>query len=204
MIFEQITIYATLLIASANIIIIYFYFMQLRETKKPIILTKFISAEKGNGSKQEIMEKLPQYLFVENNSKNKIENLKIKGVFYFKEKKFTINKKVSYVNPFERIKILIRLGDLIEKYPNLFEEYKTKREGSEVILKIPKETLKIRFELIFKWKLFYKQKDYYEIEWLSKKSCPDLKYHPNIHSWNKRGEHYVEKIEDRREYEKAL
>ncbi|MFA7708349.1 MAG: hypothetical protein WCX73_05350 [Candidatus Pacearchaeota archaeon] len=191
---EQWLLIMNVIIASANLVFIYFYFMQLRESKKAVIMTKFIGAERGNGSKQEIMENLPQYLYVENISKNKLKNLTIIGTFYFNKKEYKFSKEITYLNPHERAKILIRLGDLIDKYPELFEELKDKREGSLVYLKIPKENLNITFKILFKWSLFNKQEDEYFIEWLSKKSCPDLKYHPKIMSWNKRNNVYMEKI----------
>jgi hypothetical protein len=191
---EQGLLIANMAIAVANLIVILFYYLQLRESKKAIIVTKFIGAEKGNGSKQEIIENLPQYLYVENISKNKVKGLEVIGTFCFDKRKYVFSRRIDYLNPHERAKILIRMGDLIDKYPNLFEEYKDKREDSLVYLKIPKETLNITFKILFKWSLFNKQRDEYKIEWLSKKNCPDLKYHPNIHSWNRRNDIYMEKI----------
>ena len=191
---EQWLLIANAIMALANLFFIYFYFMQLRETKKAVIITNFVGAEKGNGSKQEIMENLPQYLHVENISNNKVSSLKVICTFQFDNKTFVTKKTIDYLNPHERAKILIRLGDLIEKYPELFEEYKDKREESLVYLKIPKETLNIKFKILFKWRLFNHQKDEYFIEWLSKKSCPELKYHPRIASWNRRNDVYMEKI----------
>jgi len=194
MIPENVTLYATLAIAMANVILIAFYYLQLRESKKAIIVTKFMGAEKDNGSKEEILEQLPQYLYVENISNNAIRNLTISGVLNFGKGKVTIKRKLSYLNPHERAKILIRLGDIIDKYPKLFEEHEEKRQGTKVFLKIPKETLNIKFSILFKWNILNKQKDDYFIEWLSKKNCPDLKYHPRINSWNRRNDIYVEKI----------
>lgn len=195
MIIEQWLLIANVIIALANIIFIIFYYLQLRETKKPVLSTKFIGAEKDNGSRQEILEHLPQYLYLDNLSNNKIKNLIVKGAFSFGKNKFNILRKIDYINPYERVQVLIRFGDIIDKYPDLFEEKKDKRSDTLTYLKIPKETLQIKFNLNFKWGLFNRQKDVYEIEWLSLKSCPELKYHPRIACWNKRNDCYIQKLE---------
>jgi len=172
--------------------------MQLRETKKAVIYTKFLRGEKKWGSREEIMEQIPQNLFIENKSKNKINNLQVKGNFSFNNKNFSISHRIKYLNPYERVMILIRLGDIMDKFPKLFEEHKFNDKKGKIIsyLKIPKETLKIKFNLIYRWGWFNKQEDSYEIEWLSLKSSPNLKDHPRINSWNKRGKYYIEKIKD--------
>ena len=193
---EDTFIYLNFAIASANIIFIVFYYLQLRESRKAIIITKFLSERKEGDSKEEILEILPQYLYVENISKNKIKKLRVNGTFLFDNKRLTIEKKLDYLNPHERGKILIRLGDLIDKFPDLFKEYEYKNKKGKTLsyLKIPKKTLKVKFKITFRWGLINKQNDEYELEWLSKDNCPDLKYHPRITSINKRNGIAMEKV----------
>ncbi len=195
MIIKLISDYAVGLMVIANIIFIYFYFMQLRETKKAIIYTKFIGTDKNTGdkkngnSKQEILELLPELLFIENRSKNKVENFRINGTLYFNNGKQKLPvDKVEFINPYERILISKTIFEsIVKNHGKLFK--KTKNNT------IPIKTLKIKLSLVYKWNYFHKQRDLYEIEWRSLGDCPDLKVHPQITSYNKRGKFYVEKIE---------
>ncbi len=88
------------------------------------------------------------------------------------------------------------IGELITKYPELFEEHSEANEYK----KIPKETLNLILEIQVRYRfglLPYKIRDSYKIEWGSLKNYPDFKDHPILNCWNTRDGHYVYKLNGR-------
>ena len=191
------------MIVSANLCFAYVYFSQLRQSKRGIIFTKFMSYEKESSNQQEIRENNPFYFYIENKSQNIIRNLKIniKIILINKEKKIIGKKmlkplKIDYINPCERIKtFLFRLGKFEKIFPELFEKVISKDKKQETLT--PKSNFKIKLYLEFKWGglIKYKQKDFYEIEWMNTQRFLPFKHHPPINSFNMRNGFAVEKIE---------
>ncbi len=184
------------IIAVANIILIVLIYMQLRDSRKPIITTKIISRGKELGEVPNVLEYGDLYLVVRNISRNVAKNIKIEYEFLFDNKKVKLKETLSYLNPDEATKFIIKSGKLIEKYPELFEEF----EKGTSSKKIPKETLKILLNIkitynpIIFYLLPYETRDSYEIEWCSLKSCPRFEDHPVFNCWNKRDRHYIYKL----------
>ena len=180
----------------ANITFIYFYYMQLHESRRAILQTRLTSNIGFGGTKSHVLEKSPQYLLVENISKNIARGIHIKSrLFYGHEPELIMDKKIPYLNPGETVIIPLQLGTLIEHHPELFEKKNDERGDLKTELTIPKKTLKMTMYLKLKWRYFYGQKDSYYIEWGSFENYPNLKAHPMILSWNKRDGIYIRKPE---------
>ena len=200
---ETLLLIFNLIIVFANLCFAYVYFSQLRQSKRGIIFTKFMSYEKEGNKQQSIREDDPFYFYIENKSQNIIQNLKvnIKIILIDKEKKIIGKKrlnslKIDYINPCERIKtFLFRLGKFEEIFPELFKKIISKNKKQETLT--PKGNLKIKLYLEFKWGglIKYKQKDFYEIEWMDTQRFQSFKHHPPIRSFNVRNDFAVEKIE---------
>lgn len=188
--------YSNTIIAIVNIILVIFIFLQLRDSRKPIITTKIISGNKEVTDRADVLESDKQYIVINNKSKNIAKSLEIKYQFNF-DSGFREVEKVflSHLNPEESTKILLRTKSMREKHLDLFEEV---TEGSTTKI-IPKKTLKIdliitvRYNPIFAdlFKLFkYKIEDNYVIEWGSLESYPDFGNHPIFKCWNKRNDDF--------------
>ncbi|MCK5630002.1 MAG: hypothetical protein KAI26_05265 [Nanoarchaeota archaeon] len=190
--------YSDSIIAIANIILIVFVFTQLRDSRKPLLFTKYIHENKEPKDRQNILEDNPYYFTVINKSKNLAKNIEIKYNFKSKECNLSGTEKISYLGPEEATRILLSCGCLIKEYPELFDE---KKEGDRYNT-IPKKNLKLKLDFEIKYNpvfasLFcYKTKDSYEIVWGSMESYPRFKDHPRISCWNKRdGKYYIDKLE---------
>lgn len=199
---ENILTYANIVLVVINMVFIIFYYLQLRETKKAVIHTKFMNYNKRSNKKQNVAEKDPFYFYVTNESDRLADNFAIsaKAVLTNKEKKIIGEKefkqlKLDYINPHERIQtFLFRLGDFAKYFPELFEEHSVEK-GKRFFI-APKEKLVIKLYLTFKWGsgYKYKQKDYYEINWESPNELKTIENHPIVRSINKRNGFLVEKL----------
>ena len=190
--------YSNTIIAIVNIILVIFIFLQLRDSRKPIITTKIISGNKEVTDRSDVLESGNPYIVINNESKNIAKSLEIKYQFNF-DSSFREVEKVflSHLNPEEATKILLRTKSIREKHPDLFEEV---AEGNTTKI-IPKKTLKfgliitVRYNPIFANLLKYKIEDNYAIEWGSLESYPNFEEHPSFKWWNKRSDDfYIYKI----------
>lgn len=199
---ENLLLIANIVIASANILIIYFYYMQLRETRTGVISSKFMDYEKKSEEIQAIVENSPFYFYITNESNKIIKKLKVNAKVVLENKEKQIlgkksfkNLKIDYINPCERIKShLFRLGEFSKYFPDLFEEHSV--NNGKRLFTAPKKKLILKLSLVFKWGGFpnYKQRDYYEIEWESPYELKSKENHPVIKSYNRRNGFYVEKL----------
>lgn len=189
--------YSNAVMAIANIILIIFIFHQLRDARKPIIITKIISRDKKVTDMPDVLESGNLYLAIINDSKNISKSINIKYNFNFNDRTITVKEKMlSHLNPKEATKIVLKYGAILKKYPELFEET---AEGSAII-KTPKEKLSIDLNVtisynpILRYLFKYELEDNYVIEWGSLKSNPMLRDHPVFDCWNKRNnEFYIYK-----------
>jgi len=185
--------YSNTIIAIVNIILVIFIFLQLRESRKPVITIKIISGNKEVTDRSDVLESGNQYIVINNESKNIAKSLEIKYQFNF-DSGFREVEKVflSHLNPEEATKILLRTKSMREKHPDLFEEVP---KGSTIKI-IPKKTLKIgliitvRYNPIFANLFKYKIEDNYMIEWDSLESYPNFEDHPIFNCWNKRNDDF--------------
>ncbi len=180
-----------ILMVIANIIFVCFYFMQWRESKRPILYTNLLShkivvdSEQGIESKPCILEDCSQgaYLIVSNKSKHVAENITIDYTLKLQNEEIPKNRKLSHLNPKESTKVLVTFNELYDIPKDIFEKVKV----GDIEYKLPKQTLK--FELYVNitfgyWPLRYSIKDSYYIEWLGSNSLPTPRV--DIRSWNRR------------------
>lgn len=204
-IFNLFANYSDSIIATVNIILVIFVFLQLRDARKPVISTSVISRNKKVTDRPDVLESDTQYLVVFNDSKNIARFIDINYQFNFDGHSINVKEKnLSHLNPKEATKIPLKIKPIMDEYHTLFEEVV---EGNSTKI-IPKKTLNIDLIVIVRYNpiianLFkYKIEDNYVIEWGSLKNYPRFKDHPIFKSWNKRnGEYYIYKTEGE-EFEK--
>jgi hypothetical protein len=189
------------IIAIANIILILFIFIEMRDRRKPIIITKVITRNKEVTDRPDVLESGDTlFIAILNNSKNIAKSINIDYRFNFNGRSIKVKeKKLSHLNPEEATKIVLKTKSIREKCPEIFEEV---TEGN-VTKRIPKKTLKIdlivtiRYNPIIGFLFKYKLEDNYEIEWGSRESYPNFR-DLVFRSLNKRnGEYYIDKTSGR-------
>ncbi|MCD6492232.1 MAG: hypothetical protein J7K36_00260 [Archaeoglobaceae archaeon] len=191
--------YSNLIISIVNVILVTLIYLQIRDSRKPLITMKVLSMNKTINDSPDVLEFGTLYLTVSNVSKNVATNIKINYQFYFRNSNNKLNpiknqKKLNYLNPNESAKILLNFGEIRERYPEYFERITVKNNNiaSSITKIIPKETLKInlivevKYNPIFKHFFPFKIEDEYEIEWHSLKTSPRFEEHPIIFCWNMR------------------
>lgn len=189
--------YSSSIIVVINAVLIYIIYLQLRDSRKPILTTKIIGRDKDVTDRADVLESGTLYLVVTNESKNTARSINIEYQFNFGNHSITVKeKKLSYLNPKEATKILLKSKRIREDCPYLFEE----KSEDKVTKYMPKKTLKINLTIkinynpIFRRLLSYKLEDNYMIEWGSLKNYPRFDDHPIFQCWNKRdGEYYIYK-----------
>lgn len=167
--------------AVANVILICLIYAQYREQKKPIITTKIVPDEKRikNGAKAipRTLEKgdIALYLIVSNISNNLASNVKINYEFLLNgEKLAEVSKELDYLNPCEATDMIIMLGDIIDKRPDLFERIEHPNIKTLITHTIPKETMTLLLNIHISCNpflgkfLLYEIKDSYYIVWSSR------------------------------------
>jgi len=186
----------------ANVILILIIFAQFREQRKPIITTKIISnktmARDGTETKPNILEMGDvYYLVVSNISNNVASKMKIDYEFLLDgEKLADVSEKLDYLNPNEATRMILKLGEIIKKNSDLFEEITKGR----TTIKIPKKTMKLLLNInissnpILGKFLPHETEDSYEMVWGSLENYPRFEDHPVTRCWNKRGDLYIEKL----------
>lgn len=181
-------------IAIVNIVLVIFVFLQVKHAYRPILTTKILSREKGVKGDPSVLESGELYSVVSNVSPNLASNVSIEYTFLQTEKKLLqVHRTLSYLSPNEATREPLGIGEIITKYPKLFEEHSKGNESK----KIPTETLTLILEIQVKYRfgiLPYRIRDSYKIEWGSLKNYPDFKDHPILNCWNMRDGHYVYKL----------
>jgi len=185
------------IIAVFNVILISFIFLQLRDSRKPLIVTKIISKNKEVTDQPDVLEAGTLYLAITNASANIAKAIGIEYQFNFDGHSILKKEKMlSHLNPKEATRFLLKRGEVWEKYPDLFEEI---IEG-DTTKRIPKKTLKIDLIVTIHYNpllgfLKYKLEDNYVIEWGSRENYPNFDDLPVFNCWNKRnGEFYIYKF----------
>jgi len=189
--------YSNVIMAVVNVILISFIFLQLRDSRKPLIITKIISRDKEVTDRPDVLEEGTLYLAITNDSNNIARAIDIKYQFNFNGHSIPKKKKMlSHLNPKEATKIILKRGWILDKYPDLFEEI---TEGNTT-KRIPKKTLKIdlivtiHYNPLIGFLRKYKLEDNYVIEWGSCENYPNFNDLPVFNCWNKRnGEFYIYK-----------
>lgn len=193
--------FSTVIVAVANIILVIFVLIQIRDSRKPVIFTKILSREQEIDDRPEVLFTYTRYLTVLNRSRNLAKSLDISYQFSFNGRTIDVQEgKLSHLNPDEATKIVLKMQKIRESYPDSF---KAITEG-KITKSIPKETLKIdlkvkvRFNPLFLSLFGQIIEDNYYIEWGSLQSFPEFEKHPIIFCWNKRdGEYYIYKLGER-------
>ncbi|HII02816.1 TPA: hypothetical protein HA351_14585 [Methanosarcinaceae archaeon] len=94
--------YANISIAVVNLVLVSFVFLQIRDSRKPIISINVLSRDKEPTDRQFVLESGDLYAIISNYSKNTARSLDIDCQFKFKDQ-FTTgndqNKKLDYLNP---------------------------------------------------------------------------------------------------------
>jgi len=184
---------ATAVIAVANIVLIYFNYKQARFIHKPVITTKVISRREEIDDKPSVLEwtKEPLYLVVSNISNNPASDIQISQDFLLGGELIAkVTEKLDYLNPGEATKVLLGMGEVIKKHPELFEEI----ERGNVLKKIPKKTLELLLNVTVSFNSpKYVLKDSYAIEWGSLENYPNFEDHPVCPCWNRRNDLYIYK-----------
>lgn len=190
---------ANFLLIVVNLIVIIFYFLQWRESKRPILYIKFlgynsvVNTETNVESKPSVLEDCSHgsYLIVSNESKQIATNIKINYVFKFQGEKIPKTEQISYLNPKEATKILVILNEIKNNNKDLFEII----DDGVTKIELPKETMKIDLDVKVSfgyWPLKHSIEDSYYIEWTGLNCLPKALI--TISSWNKRNNHYVYKL----------
>ena len=186
-----------MIMAVFNVILISFIFFQLRDSRKPLIITKIIPRDKEVTDRPDVLEAGTLYLAITNDSNNIAKAIDIEYQFNFNGHSISKKEKMlSHLNPKDATKVLLKRQVVMEKYPDLFEEI-TKGTTRK---RIPKKTLKIdlivkiHYNPLLGFLRKYKLEDNFVIEWGSRESFPDFENHPIFNCWNKRnGEFYIYK-----------
>lgn len=189
--------HSNFIIALFNAILIYFLFLQLRDTRKPLITTKIIPRDKDVADMPDVLEESANlYFVIINNSKNVAKSINTKFGFKFNGHSVDYKEEaLDHLNPGEGTKIILKSKNIKDKYPDIFEE-KTQEKITKII---PKDTLKIDLTVSISHNpligrfLPYKFEDDYFIEWGSLKNYPHFEDHPIFLCWNKRDDYYIYK-----------
>ena len=191
---------STIVLALANIILIFIIYSQFRDQRKPIITNKILGETVKNGteSKQPTLMMGPEHTLIISNISNKVASkLKIYYEFFSDSKKLAqVSEELDYLNPNELTRMFLKTEEIITNHPDLFEE---KTEGQNT-KKIPKKAMNLLLDIHISYNpIFgkfspYKIKDSYELRWDSLENYPTFKDHPRISCWNKRNNLQIEKM----------
>ena len=138
------------IIAIVNIVLVAFVFLQVKHTYRPILTTKILSREKSVKDDPSVLEYGDLYSVVSNVSPNLASTIKIEYTFLRAGEKLLKTRRIlSYLSPSEATREPLGIGEIITKYPELFEEHSKDDE----YIKIPKETLKLNSSIFSSAKL---------------------------------------------------
>lgn len=182
------------IMALVNVILVIFIYLQFRDSRMPNLTTEIVSYDGNVRKNASVLETGTLYLILTNKSKNVAKKVNIKFIFRFKGIEHKSEKKVlSHLNGGESLKVLVYFGEILKKYPDLFEEH-TIRENQTWIT--PKEMLKIDLQVIITNNGIIgnvgaqKLEDNYYIEWWEYQEEHKRSYEvgnlPTFFSWNRR------------------
>ncbi len=192
--------YANIIIAVVNLVLVAFVFLQIRDSRKPIISINVLSRDKEPTDRQSVLESGDLYVIISNYSKNTARSLDIDCQLKIKDK-FTTgndkNKKLDYLNPGEATRFILQTSEFMDKHLEYFEKIE---DGNTTII-TPKETLrmvlsiKVCYNPIFANYGKYKTADDYYIEWRPTIKSQDADYVTRFFCWNIRNKNfYIYKI----------
>jgi len=183
---------STIVVAIVNIILVLFVFLQIRDSRKPIVTTGLVSTEKitrlfgsDNAAKKfwddaNVLEAGYLAFFIRNDSTNRVNKLDVLFNFQFGKEKFEYHEpRLSHLNPQEATYISLKRELLVKKFPDLFDKFAPfdNIEGNDpnrenrYIIDYPKENLAINMTVIISfnpmlWNFFPSQiEDNYRIQW---------------------------------------
>jgi len=172
--------FSTIIVALVNVILVYFVFSQIRDSRKPFVTTGLISTDKirkifESSSNDHYVFKVTEeknfwddvnvfesgYLsfFIRNDSKNVVSKLDL--TFKFKIGKDTVEykeKRLSHLNPKELTYLSLKTDQLVKKFSDLFTEHEVfdyVGEGPEneksFSIKYPRENLSIEMTVLISY-----------------------------------------------------
>lgn len=167
---------ATIIVAVINFVLIYFVYLQIRDSRKPFVTTGIISGDKirkvestidsegrycimvkenrtfWNDSRVE--ETGPLALFIRNDSKNVVRKLNLNFSFNIENQIVEYDEReLSHLNPKEATYLFIKHERLIEKFSDLFTEYTAYDDSDpeqehEATIKFPKTIIRINLKIL--------------------------------------------------------
>lgn len=174
-ILDPIEQFATIIIAAVNIILVFFVFLQIRDSRKPFVTTGLVSSDKlrkmfeleqqgstAIGAKENktfwddvnVQESGYLIFFIRNDSKNLVKKVDLVFNFQVGTKTFEYTeKRLSHLNPKEITYVSLKMDKLIEKFPDLFTEFDVFNNVGDLpeetySIKFPKEELSIELSVI--------------------------------------------------------
>ncbi len=179
---------------ATNLIFIIFYFIQWRNTTRPILSIElrgaeddiFYPSEKTKPSVKEICDG-GAFINVSNISNNIATSITLEFSFNFQEIHFSESHILSYLNPNETARIELPFGVFFKTYPDQFTMEQPK------IGILPKKTLEIEMDINITYGSFpqYSMRDSYHIQWKGLDGSKED--FGGISSWNERGDWWIYK-----------
>lgn len=170
---------------AVNLILVIFYYVQWRNTTRPILSIAlrgddfdiFNPQEKTTPATVEI-SKGDTNLLISNISDQIASALTIQFLMQYQTVHVSFTQQLSYLNPGETTRLIIPLNKISEKFS---DQFTTITKGDNTIT-IPKTTLNIDLSVIVTYGAIprYSLKNSYQIDWEGK----DNALQPQIVSWN--------------------
>jgi hypothetical protein len=192
--------YANVIIAAANLILIFFVFIQIRDTRKPVVSINVLSRGKEPTDRQLVLESGELYVIISNSSKNIARNMDINCKFKVGNEFITVNddhKKLDYLNCGETARFILSVSKIIEKCPELFENIVEENTTITTPKKAIKMNLRIKvcYNPIFYDFGKYNVVDDYYVEWQPVTKVKDNDNFLPLNCWNLRNKNfYINKI----------
>jgi hypothetical protein len=178
---------------SVNLIFVIFYFIQWRNTTRPILSIELKGAEDDIFCPNEKAEPRVRetcdsgaFINISNISNNIATSITLDFSFDFQDIHFLKSHTLPYLNPNETGRIEVPFGIFYETYPDLFT-------GDKALGIVLKKTLEIELDVSITYGTFprYSMKDSYHVKWGGLDgSREDLE---GITSWNERGDWWIYK-----------
>jgi len=174
---------------AVNLIFVIFYYVQWRNTTRPILsialrgddFNIFDPHEKTNPDTVEISNG-DTNLLISNISDQIASALTIQFLMQYQTVHVSFTQQLSYLNPGETTRLIIPFNKISEKYP---DQFTTITKGDNTIV-LPKTTLDIDLFITVTYGTIprYSLKNSYKIDWEGKNNTLE----PQIVSWNIRDE----------------
>lgn len=182
-----------ILMVLANIIVVCFYFMQWRESKRPILYIKLLSEKNALNSEYKLESKPNEvvdcshgggaYLVISNESEHIAENIRVDFILKSQNEKIFQTQKLSYLNPKESASSWVNFNFGAE---DMLELVKV----SDKKYTLPKQTLHfiLYVNVTFgHWPLKYSINDSYYVQWRGLDVLPKSSPYVDIRAYNHRG-----------------